>query len=141
MIDKSHAGYMHMPRGDYDCDDCPFWIESSRRCVLHGASDIVLPTDSCNFFCLGVAGSFGQTPLGYVTKLESGFAHSTAGFSCKRCANWLRDEWGCVGVDKNSEGDDPGIIHPDACCCLWEKDPEYGDMPSEALVHILSTRP
>jgi len=141
MITKSQAGYLHVPRGDYDCDDCPMWIESSRRCVLHGASDIVLGSDSCNYFMLGFPGQFGQTPLGYLTKDQSGFQSSTAGFSCKRCANWQRDEWSCAEVDKSSQGDDSDMIHPDACCNVWVKDSTYGDMPAEALVQILGARP
>jgi hypothetical protein len=136
MIDKAPAGYMHVPRGDYDCDDCPMWIEMSRRCVLHGASDIVLDSDSCNYFVLGFAGQFGQTPLGYLTKEQSGFCHSVAGLSCKRCKHWLRDEWACEGVNKDSAGDDPGMIHPDGCCDLWEIDPTFGHLPSEALIAI-----
>lgn len=141
MILKSQAGYMHAPRGQYDCDDCPMWIEMSRRCVLHGASDIVLESDSCNYFMLGFPGSlFGQTPLGLLTKDQSGFAHSTAGFSCKRCNSWQRDEWTCCQVESNSEGDDLNMIHPDACCNLWEKDSVYGSMPTEALIQIVGTK-
>jgi hypothetical protein len=103
---------------------------------MHGASDILLPNDSCNYFTLGFPGAFGQTPLGLLTKEQSGFTHSANGFSCKRCVNWNRDEWACLEVDKDSEGNDPEMIHPDACCNVWLPDPVYGTMPSDALVQI-----
>lgn len=136
MITKLQAGYVHFPRGEYDCDDCPQWIESSRRCVLHGASDTLLEHDSCNYMVLGFPGSFGQTPLGYLTKDQSGFVRSSQGFSCKRCRYWGRDDWACLEVDKDTEGNDPNMIHPDGCCNLWQADPIYGGMPTEALIAI-----
>jgi hypothetical protein len=136
MITKSQAGYLHVPRGDYDCDDCAFWIEPTRRCVLHGASDTIMGTDSCNYFTLGWPGTFGATPMGYFQKDQSGFMHSTQGFSCKRCDYWLRDAWGCQEVDKDSEGNDPSMIHPDGCCNLWQPDPIYGNMSSDALITV-----
>lgn len=124
---------MHVPRGDYDCDDCPFWIELGRKCVLHGPSDVVLEHDTCNYFVLGAPGMFGQEPLSLLTKQQSGFTSSHEGFGCKRCVAFDREDWACSEVNKDSPGDDPQSIHPDGCCNLWKPDPKYGSMPSEVL--------
>lgn len=133
MITKGSALYIHAPKGDYDCDDCPFYIMPTRRCVLHGAYDHINPEDSCGYFVPGPSGIFGDRPLGFVTPAESGLVRNVNEAGCKRCRNWLPDSWACMEVDKDSPGDDPGMIHPDSCCCLWVEDPTRGPLPSEAF--------
>lgn len=132
MIDKGSALYVHAPKPTYDCDDCVFWIMQSRRCVLHGASDFIGPEASCGYFIQGPQ-IFGDRPLGLITKDESGYVDNVNEASCKRCKRWVQDGWACLEVNKDSPGDDPGMIHPDACCCLWIEDPERGPLPEEAF--------
>jgi hypothetical protein len=135
MISKGSALYLHSPKGDYDCDDCPMFIDSSRRCVIHSPDDFISPGGSCGYFIPGIPGQFGLIPLSFVTKQESGYTDAVNGASCKRCKAWLPDEWKCQEVDADSTGDDPSIIHPDACCCLWQPDPERASLPDQYFEH------
>jgi broad specificity phosphatase PhoE len=132
VIPKLAAGYVHFPSGEYDCDDCPFWLKGN-RCVLHGPDDDLLAHDACNYMVLGVPGSLGDRPMGYLRKDQSGFVRSVNGFSCRRCRFFNREANACSEVDKDSPGDDPGSIQPKGCCNLWKADPVYGAMTEEQL--------
>lgn len=141
MIDKSVVSYMHAPQTQYECGDCPMYIDERKLCVLHGFGDTFLVYDGCNFFVKGMPGTFGSNPIMGVTKQESGAARSTFGFSCKRCEHFDPITWDCSEVDRNSPGDDPGIIHPDACCNGWEADTVRALMTTEALREIVTMQP
>lgn len=130
MISKGSALYVHAPRPEYDCDDCAAYLMADRRCVFHGRDDYIGMEASCGYFMQGVPGALGFVPLGLITKQESGYVEDVNEASCKRCEYWNPEEWACAKVDKDSVGDDPGIIHPDACCCLWGKSAERGNLPS-----------
>src|SRR5580658_1438809 len=133
MIEKSQASYLHSPDIQYQCRDCPSWIEGESQCVLHGPNDVLLRIDSCNYFVREMPGLFGQTPLALLTKEESGATRNAEGFSCKRCEEWDQENWSCSKVDKDTTGADPGMIHPDACCNLWKPDPIRSQMPTDAF--------
>jgi hypothetical protein len=130
MIPKGSALYLHAPQPNYDCDDCAAYLMADRRCALHGRDDYIGMEDSCGYFMPGAPGTLGFVPLGLLTKQQSGFAEDVSEASCKRCKSWDPENWACALVDKDSLGDDPGLIHPDACCCLWTKDPERGNLPT-----------
>jgi len=133
MISKGSALYLHAPKGCYDCDDCAMFIDYSHRCAIHSSNDYISPEGSCGYFVPGMVNSFGDDPKSLVTKQESGYVEDVNEASCKRCKAWSAEGWDCAVVDKDSAGDDPGIIHPDACCCLWQKDPIRGNMPDAAI--------
>lgn len=118
LVPKASALYVHAPKPDYDCDDCVFYI-LPRQCLIHGANDYIAPEASCGYFIQGTPSSIGLVPLGLLTKQETGYVSDVGGASCKRCTAFNPDNWGCQRVDKDSVGDDPGMIHPDACCVLW----------------------
>lgn len=132
MIEKQTVLYMLKPATQYECGDCYAYLPEDRRCLYHSFSDTFLPFDGCGLFTQGTPRPKGTTPLGLVTKQESGFARSTFGFSCKRCENFI-ESGDCSSVDKDSPGDTPGMIHPDACCNGWEADPRRSMMPTEAF--------
>ena len=129
---KASVGYMFKPNTQYVCGDCRDYIPDSLRCVPHGASDTFLPLDGCNIFVPGTPHTDNVFPLGALTKGESGFMRSNYGFSCKRCEHFNPEAFDCEEVDKDSPGDTPGMIHPDACCNEWEPDPSR-QLPTEAF--------
>ena len=116
--DKQAVLYLHIQGTDYECKDCILFVRN-QRCIIHHSDDVIKETDSCGLF---IYGRYYDTakPLGIVTPKQSGLTHSTNGFSCKRCEYFNSDENKCEKVDENSDGDDKGIIHPDACCNAWE---------------------
>lgn len=142
MDSKSDVSYIHSYGKEYICAECPAFIPESNQCVFHGYEPGgFLPFDSCNFWMPGPPGQFGVSPLGYITKEESGYARSNYGFGCKRCVHFSTDNFDCEEVDKNSLGDDPGMIHPMACCNEQSLDPVRGQMTSEALIHLIGSPP
>lgn len=139
----------HRPPGyqtQYQCMDCPMWIADTNQCTIHAPDVEVLGTDSCGYWIPGeptsTKFSVGE-PHGNVTPQQSGLESNPAGFSCKHCANYVAkvlpgnvmgDSGGCNVVDYNSPGDDPGMIHPDACCAGWTRDPDVGTMPADEFI-------
>lgn len=137
-IDKRSVTYLHvMPSGvtQYECRDCPMWISDTERCTIHG-EDVIRATGSCNFFVHGPPiTSAEDEPHGMVTTMQSGYEENPygVGFSCKRCTFFVPhpdggESGGCDIVDYDSSGDDPGMIHPNACCNAWVIDEERGSM-------------
>lgn len=115
---KGSVLYLHAPGGRYDCQDCTAYIPGDHNCILMGPEVVVAPEDSCGYFIPGPY-QIGARAQGWLTPQETGFTKSVGGASCKRCEYWNPDG-DCMLVDKDSPGDDPGTIHGDACCCLWE---------------------
>ena len=114
---KAVVLYIHVPGTDYECEDCLFFI-TNQKCLLHRPTDLILATDSCGLFVYGKAIENAR-PLGIINPVQSGLTHSKNGFSCKRCNYFNSQPQKCTQVDETSDGDDPGIIHPDACCNAW----------------------
>lgn len=117
-IKKSAVLYLHKPDTQYQCKDCSMWLSKTERCTIHGPSDVIKGYGSCGLFVKGPAMS--GKPMNEVTTLESGYAENRPGFSCKRCKYFLDEDWDCREVDRFSDGDDYGVIHPDGCCNNWE---------------------
>lgn len=117
-IDKQSVLYLRKPNTQYQCRDCSMFLAKPERCTIHGSQDLIRPIGSCGFFVKGHA--MDGKPMGEVTTLESGYTESPEGFSCKRCANFLPETLDCKRVDAQSEGDDLGVIHRDACCNAWQ---------------------
>lgn len=112
-ISKLGAGYVHKDGTDYRCKDCISLIPQRRKCEVHSIQDTTLPNGYCIQWVYGKPK--GVKPLGCVTPLESGYGELKNGTKCIRCAHFNgRDD--CDLVDKESPGDDPYMIHPQACC-------------------------
>lgn len=131
-ISKQAVLYILKPNTQYECADCHAFIPDSMRCNFHNESEgSFLPMDSCGFWVPGEPKPKGTIPAGGLTKLESGFVRTNFGVSCKRCEEFDRINFDCEKVDKDSPGDTPGMIHPDACCNAWEPDPERCNWPTD----------
>lgn len=114
----------------YQCVDCPHFIADKFQCAIHSVADVIQAYGTCGYWVCGAPqlSTAGAMPRGNVTKEQSGYEENPAGFSCKRCVAFipvsdstgaLLDRGGCRLVDPESCGDDPGNIHPDACCAAW----------------------
>lgn len=119
---KSAVLYIHRTGTDYECKDCPWFQPGKGRCFLHSPSTEISPTGTCGYWVKGkpLPAIQDLQPTAALSKLESGYTEAPSGYSCKRCDEFLPDSQDCVKVDRNSPGDDPGLIHADACCCRWE---------------------
>lgn len=116
---KQSVLYIHRPNTDYECRDCPLFYRKSLRCAIHKGSEIIAPNGSCGFYIKGRPSDTGPSK-GRVDKTESGYTEAPDGFSCKRCRYFDPANKVCSKVNEFSEGDDFGLIHPDACCNAWE---------------------
>jgi hypothetical protein len=145
MITKAQAGYVMFPRTEYNCGDCAAYDADDHRCLYLGPTDVVLPYDGCNYMTKGEPGIIvpskpeegedadGDSAMSLLTPQQAGFARSSFGFSCKRCANFIDTMYDCQLVDKESLGDTPGMISPDACCNAWLADAHRSLLPTEAF--------
>lgn len=158
-VKKHGVLYLHViPNGEgyqtqYECRDCPMWIADLNQCTIHGADDVIMAHGSCGFFVPGqpTSSEMGAVPHGNVTIQQSGYEENPnqTGFSCKRCVHYVMmldekgqpaENGGCNVVDYNSPGDNPGSIHPDACCAAWEMDSERGALETEDFARQASIR-
>lgn len=117
-VPKSSALYVHFSGEEYDCDECVFWF-SDNKCLIHRSNFSTFSEDSCGFMIQGKPDTFTGKPHLNMDPLTTGFVRNIEGGGCRKC-RFFRDK-DCERVDKNSKGDDPGMIHPDACCALQEE--------------------
>lgn len=115
-VSKSSVLYIHLPATEYQCLDCTMLHAGADKCSIHQRHFRILKIGSCGLFYYGPPAGKG---FGYLTTVQTGYEENTEGFSCKRCSRFLAERLDCRHVDKNSPGDDPGKIHPDACCNDW----------------------
>lgn len=144
-LEKEAAGYLFRPETSYVCGECVMHKPlpgDKYGCAFFGPGETVSLTEgSCGYF------SHGHPPkppnevpwLPVWTKLELGYAENKNGFSCKRCEEFIVGRNDCKKVDKDSDGDTPGDISPNACCSNWERDTVRGNMATGMLVKILSS--
>ena len=120
LIDKEAVLYIHRENTNITCGQCVF--VKGNKCKIFGISTAISrDSGSCGFFIKGEEND--AIPfIGTITKVEAGYLENKTGFQCKRCEEFLIEERACKKVDKNSKGDDPGMIHPNACCNRWEAD-------------------
>lgn len=114
-ISKVSVGYIHRRGSDYRCRECLLFIPDSERCFIHGPGIEIKSNGYCIYWVKGQPFP-GLTPKGSVSKKESGYGEDPNGTTCQKCEYFLSDKADCQVVDKDSDGDDPGSIHPDACC-------------------------
>lgn len=115
---KEAALYIFKPESGYVCGECVFY--NNKKCNLFSDAEKIDPNGSCNLFVHGHAKDYTIGRIGVLTKLLAGYEDPQGGFSCKNCEYFLTAN-DCKKVDKTSEGDTPGMIHPEACCNRWEK--------------------
>jgi hypothetical protein len=141
-LEKQQAGYLYRPETHYVCGECVFQKELPKGkagCALFGPSETIsLSKGSCDYFSHGHRPKPEVPWLGVWTKIELGYFENEGGFSCKRCEEFLVGKNDCKKVDKDSEGDTPGIISANGCCSNWERDPIRGGASDERLVQILA---
>lgn len=134
-IPKQAALYIYRPEVRIVCQECVF-VKGS-KCALFGPdTDISRTTGTCGFYIHGEE-SADMPWIGYVTKVEAGYMENKTGFQCMRCEEWNMKQQSCKKVDKNSQGDTPGIIAANACCNLWEPDPVRSKLSDEKLEQFI----
>lgn len=121
LASKQSVLYVFRPEGNVTCGMCIFRKDFTKCAILN---DVVASYGSCGFYVHGdVDDANPNMPwIGTVTKLEAGYMENKTGFQCKRCEEFDIENRACEKVDKNSPGDTPGEIHPNACCNMWEAD-------------------
>lgn len=144
---KAQGLYCYHPDvSDYTCGSCIFEKDANGKdyCALFGPSTTISEhTGSCNEWLHGEPEreKIDVPWLSLATKEQLGYAENANGFSCKRCANFIVGRNDCLRVGKDSRGDTPGQINPDACCSLWERSSVRGGLTNERLTQILAKKP
>lgn len=146
-IPKEAVLYIFRPETQYTCDKCvhdklPANKDITKgKCAILAATEDIKPYGSCGFWIHmdPLAEATPDVPfLGVMTKDQVGYAENKTGFSCKRCEYFDPSRMDCEKVDKDSIGDTPGIIHPNACCNRWEPDDTRAKMTTEQLNKLFS---
>lgn len=139
-ITKAQAGYIYRPETQYTCGECVFAKGSA--CSFFGpSSKIDLKKGSCNYYTHGEPGEIMVPWIGVFTKEELGYVENKNGFSCKRCEYFDYENSDCnKSVCKDSPGDTPGLIHPNACCNYQEPDSKRGQMSTEEVLALIAKK-
>jgi len=144
-IQKEAVLYVFRPETQYTCDKCIFSknkkYPNSTKCKIFGVNEDIKPYGSCGFW-IHADNLNENTPeipyIGLITKEESGYDENKEGFSCKRCEYFDMKNNDCEKVNKNSQGDTYGMIHPNACCNKWEADDKRSKLSFEKLAELLN---
>lgn len=122
--EKSQAGYVHLPKTQYECQMCRFFNGARESCEI--VSGVIHSWGTCNNYV---------PKIQKLNQQEAGYCENPArvGYSCKRCSYFSPEKNDCEVVDKNSPGDAPGTIHPDGCCDHQESDRVRGRIPTMAF--------
>jgi hypothetical protein len=136
-ISKEQAGYQYRPEVEYRCVECVMRkkADAGLRCAWFGPTVPVKDYGTCIYFAHGTVADIPY--LGLFTKEELGYEENKEGFSCKRCEEFSYARNDCKKVDRNSPGDTPGTISPNACCDFWERDRKRGGMTKPELIHLM----
>jgi hypothetical protein len=146
-IPKEAVLYIFRPETKYTCDKCVFSknkdFPNSTKCKVLGPNENIKPYGSCGFWIHmdPVGENTPEIPyIGVITKEQAGYFENEEGFSCKRCEYFDIKNLDCERVNKDSEGDTPGLIHPNACCNRWEPDDVRAKLSSDKLTELLSKK-
>ena len=139
-ISKSEALYTFHPDSEYVCGSCIFVkeLKQGAGCAFLGpALQVSESAGGCNAFAHGHPGDnmFDVPWFSLFTPVQLGYEENKPGFSCKRCKHVDIFREDCDEVDRDSEGDTPGIISGDGCCNLWSPDKVRGHMTREEILH------
>ena len=88
-------------------------MDRGSKCAKFGRGDTARANGTCILWPLGAPVQI--TPNNSYTSSELGYTENPNGTKCKRCSNFLAPN-DCRMVDRSSPGDDPRVIHPEACC-------------------------
>lgn len=119
-VSKQGALYIHRKGTDYQCKDCIMFIPDKERCLIHSDVQVIKPEGTCGYFVKGKPYP-GLRPTGALSKLESGYIDYKPTGGCDHCEYFFKTKKDCMVVDKDTPGDDPGSIEPDACCANFER--------------------
>jgi len=119
-VSKQGALYIHRTNTDYRCKDCIMFIPSMERCWIHSDIQVIKPNGTCGYFVKGKPQP-NLKPLSLVSAKESGYIEFKSEGGCDGCEYFSSFKRDCQVVDKDSPGDDPGEIHPKACCANFEE--------------------
>ncbi len=136
-IPKEAVLYVFRPETQYTCDKCIF-LKKENKCAQFGPATDIKPFGSCGFWVHRDPRDMPKEMpwIGLVTKEQAGYDENKNGFSCKRC-EYYENGMDCKKVDKNSEGDTVGIIHPNACCNRWEADKVRSELSTDKLIDAI----
>ena len=140
LISKADASYVLWPETEYRCKDECINLKSATECAILGSLvKIDAAAGSCDYYIHGGMTDWKMPVTGCITKDSAGYAQnpSRQGFGCKRCKWFDADSLDCYrGVDKESAGPAPGMIHPNGCCNLNDPDEVRGKMTREELTEF-----
>lgn len=123
-LNKATVLYVFNPPSKYTCEECAF-IKKGKCSNFVTSDEDVKPYGSCNDWRTAEYGTIEGTHDR--TRNQTGYAENKAGFSCKRCGEYVPDTLHCKKVDETG-GLTPGKIHPNACCNRWEKSDLRGNL-------------
>ncbi len=147
-IPKEAVLYIFRPETQYTCNKCVNYHATNMeapaaKCALLAAKETIKPFGSCGFW-IHMDPFAENSPfipsLAVLLKTQAGYAENKNGFSCKRCEYFDPEKLDCRKVDKDSEGDTPGMIHPNACCNRWEADDIRSKKTTEELNAIFESK-
>ena len=135
---KEAVLYVFRPETQYTCEKCIFYKEDD-KCAQFGPATDIKAYGSCGFWVHKDPKEMTEEMpwIGLITKEQAGYDENKNGFSCKRCEYYA--DLDCEKVNKNSDGDTPGIIHPNACCNRWEADDKRSKMDLPQLMKAISS--
>lgn len=136
-LTKLDAGYIHLSGTNYTCHDCIAWLDHEKRCALVWEQHIATANDTSRYFMKGPPGALLGINAPY-TLFDIGFMRTPYGAGCKRCEYFNTEAWKCEKVDENSEGPDPGMIHPDACCDFQQPDTVRSFLDDDELSNLIA---
>jgi len=145
-IPKEAVLYIFRPETKYTCDKCVYSKnkdiepDETHKCKILGPLEDIKAFGSCGFWIHmdPVGEATPEIPwIGVITKQQAGYFENEQGFSCKRCKYFDAKNLDCEKVDKDSDGDTPGAIHPNACCNNWEPDPVRAKLSPDTLAELL----
>lgn len=119
-LSKAAVLYIHIKGTRYQCKDCAAFLPKEDGCAFHLRSEFIRPYGECGLFLLGKPETYTKRPHHPLLKVESGYFEQKEGSSCNDCEYFAKQFRNCAKVERDSPGDDPGEIHPDACCNNYE---------------------
>lgn len=122
-IKKETVLYVFNPPTRYTCSECAF-LDNGECTDYVEDDDDVKPYGSCNDWQSSAKGHIKGNKQR--TRKQTGYAENEAGFSCKRCEEFIPETKLCKKIDETG-GLTPGRIDPDACCNRWEYSDLRGD--------------
>jgi len=125
-LSKKAADYIHAGDGSYFCAQCVEANAAVTLCREMRPQDRISAIGSCIKWKEG-APAFNPEQRNFDghSPTELRYEENKAGFGCKRCNHFNREDYCCEEVSEKGPPDQ-GVIMPGACCNEWRKDPIFG---------------